>query len=378
MSFALYGQHEQITPRTNLLIIEDDLALQRVLRQMLELDHTLLFAQNPAEAQTVLQRQAVDLVLVDVTASQFDAAELLIELRSERSSAELPIILISPLDDSEAAVRGLQLGANDYITKPLDAEIVRARITTQIALRNAVSEPKRIITQLKFTQEMQENFSRIISHDLKGPLSNIRMAQFMLRDILRENNEASSILDNMDLTLNGMVEMIRTFLDAMESQQLDPYFEAINAHDLLVQTIEQYRLSAERKGITLRLCEPSSYMLTADQRLLRQVIGNLVSNAIKFSPPGTETCLWASRSENNIRINVQDGGPGISPDERGKLFIMFSKLSTRPTGGEASTGLGLWIVKELTRLQGGSAGVDHPAEGGALFWVELPAAPAGS
>ena len=73
-----------------------------------------------------------------------------------------------------------------------------------------------------------------------------------------------------------------------------------------------------------------------------------------------------------VRICVADGGPGIPPEERRKLFKMFSKLSTRPTGGETSTGLGLWIVKELTQLQGGRVGVDQRGGGGSLFWVELP------
>ncbi|MEP7290138.1 MAG: ATP-binding protein, partial [Chloroflexota bacterium] len=116
------------------------------------------------------------------------------------------------------------------------------------------------------------------------------------------------------------------------------------------------------------------YQVMADQRLLRQVVGNLVSNAIKFSPPGTQTCLWADVVNDRVRIYVADGGPGIPPEERGKLFTMFSKLSTRPTGGETSTGLGLWIVKELIQLQGGRVGIDQPADGGSAFWVELPAA----
>lgn len=368
------GQHQASTATTCLLIVEAAPNTRPFIQQTFEGDHRLIFAQSADEALTALRQQTVDLVLVDMTGAQSSFAALLPMLRAERSSTELPVILISAQGDSKAAARGLQLGANDYVTPPLDGDTLRARVGTQITLRDTLNEPKQIITQLKFTQEMQENFSRIISHDLKGPLTNIRMAQFMLRDILRENREASTILDNMDLTLNGMVDMIRMFIDAMDSQQLEPHLQTLDSHDLLVETADQYSLSAERKNIRLTLYEDSSHMLVADQRMLRQVVGNLVSNAIKFSPRGTETRLKAEQRGDHVRISVADDGPGIPVDERGKLFTMFSKLSTRPTAGEASTGLGLWIVKELTRLQGGRAGVDHPAEGGSVFWVELPAA----
>jgi len=368
------GQHQTGAATTCLLIVEAEPNIRQIIQQTFAGDYTLIFTENGDEALAALRRYTVDLVLLDMTGKASDLDDLLPMLRSERSSTELPVILISTLGDSKAAARGLQLGANDYITTPLDGETMRARVGTQITLRDTLSEPKHIITQLKFTQEMQENFSRIISHDLKGPLTNIRMAQFMLRDILRENREASSILDNMDLTLNGMVDMIRMFIDAMDSQQLEPHIQRLDSHDLLVETADQYSLSAERKNIKLTLIEDSSHMLLADQRMLRQVVGNLVSNAVKFSPRGTETQLNAERRGDQVRISVADHGPGIPVDERGRLFTMFSKLSTRPTAGEASTGLGLWIVKELTRLQGGRAGVDHPTEGGSVFWVELPAA----
>jgi signal transduction histidine kinase len=288
-----------------------------------------------------------------------------------------PVILISHPEDDNGVVQGLQLGANDFITKPLDASVVRGRVRAQIALKRAnqpaAPVPDPTISQLRFTQDMQEKFTRVVSHDLKGPLTNIRMAQFMLRDILRDNQEAKPILDNMDLTLNAMVEMIRVFIDAMDSQGIQATLQPLDIQLLAMQTVEQYRLAAERKGITLALHDCAA-MVMADDRLLRQVLSNLVSNAVKFSPKGTTTNIWTERHGDKTRICVADGGPGIPADERDKLFGMFSKLSIRPTGGETSTGLGLWIVKELTELQNGTVGVDHPADGGALFWIELPSA----
>ncbi len=199
------------------------------------------------------------------------------------------------------------------------------------------------------------------------------MAQFMLRDILRDNPEAHSILDNMDTTLNSMIEMLRMFLDAMDSQQLEPTLAPLAVHDLVVQIIEQYGLAADHKRIKLVMHDCDLHVV-ADERLLRQVLTNLISNAVKFSPANTQTTVWAEVKDAMVRICVADQGPGVRPEERDLLFNMFSKLSARPTGGEASTGLGLWIVKELTRMQNGRVGFDQGEDGGSVFWVELPIA----
>ena len=371
MLIAPYQREARLTNTQNLLIVSYDPNIRLLFQQFFQPEYTLVFVQTGIEALAVLRQQPVDLILLDVTMP--DGFDALREIRGDENGAAPRVIMISALEDSESVVQGLQLGASDYLTKPLDGAVARARINTQMALKRAEAERQQTLSHLKFTQEMQENFTRIVSHDLKGPITNIRMAQFMLRDILRDNDEARNILDSMDATLNGMVEMIRVFLDAMDSQQLEPKLEALEIHDLIVETIEQYRLTAERKQIQLSMrdCEQKVF---GDQRLLRQALNNLVSNAVKFSPAHTLTSVWTELKQGIVRICVADGGPGIPEDERAKLFSMFSKLSPRPTGEETSTGLGLWIVKELTELQKGRVGLDQPAAGGSIFWIELPAA----
>jgi two-component system sensor histidine kinase/response regulator len=381
------GQPERNVSTPSLLVVGDNAAVRRLIRQLFQQDYRLNFVKTKADALAAMRAGRFDLVLLDI--GSYDAAaqgelgfDVLRALHGQSDCVTPPIIVISNPDDDAGVVQGLQLGAKDFITTPLDANVVRGRVRAQIALKRAESQtpstkpagtPEPTLSQLRFTQDMQEKFTRVVSHDLKGPLTNIRMAQFMLRDILRDNHEARPILDTMDLTLNSMVEMIRVFIDAMDSQQLEASLKPVDVHTLAAQTVEQYRLSAERKEIhiTVRDCQAQ---VLADERLLRQVLSNLVSNAIKFSPKGTTTAIWTEQHDDKIHICVADGGPGIPVDERDKLFNMFSKLSIRPTGGENSTGLGLWIVKELTQLQNGRVGVDHPADGGALFWIELPSA----
>jgi signal transduction histidine kinase len=118
-------------------------------------------------------------------------------------------------------------------------------------------------------------------------------------------------------------------------------------------------------------------VICADRQRTTQVLNNLLSNAIKYSPRGSTVTIWAENSEQSVHILVADQGPGIPAEERSRLFTQFGKLTTRPTEGENSTGLGLWIVKHLVTLQNGQVGVECPPEGGSIFWIELPAATSG-
>lgn len=360
-----------------ILVAETDPDARSQLQDHLHEEHRLIFAQHGTTILARLKEHLVDLVLLDVSLPGNKTLDLLRQIRGVSASVNVPVILIAGRGDRRTVLQGLRLGAKDYITKPFDAEVLCARVDTQIALRRAEVERRRTLEQLKLTQEMQENFTRIVSHDLKGPLTNIRMAQYVLRDILRDNTPARSILDNMDMTLKSMSDMIHVFLDAMDSQQLEPKLKPLHSHDLIVEVIDEYRLAADSKAIQLEMRDSGAQVL-ADPDLLRQVIGNLVSNALKFSPPDRQVCIWTEARKNRVRIYVADQGPGILPEERGRLFAMFGKLSARPTGGESSTGLGLWIVRQLTELQGGRVGVDQPEAGGSAFWIELPSAKLGA
>ena len=113
-------------------------------------------------------------------------------------------------------------------------------------------------------------------------------------------------------------------------------------------------------------------VVRCDKERLYQVLENLVSNALKFSPPETRVVVRQRVGTDSVRIEVQDAGPGVDPTERSRLFQEFTRLSNRPTGTESSTGLGLYIARRLIEAQHGRLGAEFPPEGGSIFWLELP------
>jgi two-component system sensor histidine kinase/response regulator len=364
--------------KARILIIEDDPETSNLLSRFFEMHYSVVRARTGEEALTLLARDEFDLVLLDIGLPGIDGFEVLRQVRSRFTSSDLPVILLSALNDTETVLTGLTLGANDYIAKPPEFAILQARMQTLLDLKRIHDQHKQVIRELTQAQQTQEKFFSIVSHDLRNPLNNIRTALFLLRDMHKEDPQSRQILDQADTTLNDMLGMIKTFLDVARLQssasgRLDINITVVNVSDVIRNLAGQNRLIAGEKGITL-IHDRIAGLVMGDVRFVSQAVGNLIDNAIKFSPRGSTVFIEVTSVEPGWkRITVTDSGPGVPEDERALLFEMFSKLTPRPTGSETSTGLGLWIVKQLTLLQGGRVGADFPADGGSMFWIDLPA-----
>lgn len=359
--------------QSHLLLVRQDAASVSALKALLADRYRLTVAENVAQALQMLAAEAIDLVLAEVAAPHTGDYPLVKAIRQQEQHAHLPVILVYDAAASGDIAQGLEAGANDYITTPLDRQAVQARVEIHIQHKRLVDEHRRAIEELQSVQVMRNRFFNVASHDLKNPINNIRMAQFLLHNMVDNDATAQLLLENIDIAVTTMEEIVSEFLDsaALQGQPLDFNYACVDVEELLWNVMMQYNFAAHKKNIALRLGDADG-KVRADSRRLLQVLSNLVSNAIKYSPLNKPVWMSATVQENYVRISVRDYGPGIPADERDKLFSEFGKLSTRPTGGENSTGLGLWIVKQLVTMQSGRVGVEFPAEGGSHFWVEMP------
>ena len=367
------AQETETQRRPHLLLIEDDPVNRELMRRLFEHDYEITSAANGYAGLDAIARGGIDVVLLDVMMPGMNGFAVLEHIRHDPTYFDLPVILVSGLTDNDHVVQGLQLGANDYLTKPINIHVARARPRTQVELKRLLDDHKRAIDQLEQLSQLREHFFRIASHDLKNPLSNLRLAVHELNLYLPETDDTISIQNAVDTTLEQMQTLIEDFLDVatLENAALELTSSIIDINDCLQQVVNQYARAAGRKQITLKVGDVSG-IVVADRNRLMQVIGNLVSNAIKFSPSNTTVRLWTQASDERLRIFVQDEGPGIPPEEQERLFAEFAKGSSRPTGGESSTGLGLWIVNKLVSLLNGQVGIESAPGHGAIFWVELP------
>ncbi|MEM6298947.1 MAG: HAMP domain-containing sensor histidine kinase, partial [Bacteroidota bacterium] len=182
-------------------------------------------------------------------------------------------------------------------------------------------------------------------------------------------------LDHIQSALERMNTMLTRILDvrAIEDQHLQLYPEKLELAELLEEVIADFRERAQKKGIQLSGHLKRELFASLDRAYTLQVFENLISNAIKFSPPDTEVRLHLEESDGKVRAKVCDQGPGIAPEEQPKLFAKYQKLSARPTDGETSTGLGLSIVKKYVEAMEGAVWCESELGNGAHFIVEFKA-----
>ena len=357
-----------------MLIVDDEPSNRMLLTRLFQRDFQVTSVDNGQDALDVLAQAPFDLVLLDVMMPKMNGIEVLQRLRQKPATAEVPVILVTALTETRYIVQGLQMGANDYVTKPLETDVLRARVQTQLTLKRLMDERKEHILELEAAQSFKDRCFQMASHDLKGPLGNLRIANNLLRRYVDDDPGAQELMEMSEATINNMHSVIEEFLDltTLQNGRLDIQLGAVSVDEIVHDLVVQQRPKALEKDIVLDVL-PSDAIICADPARFAQSLSNLISNALKYSPFGSTVTIWAEQAyDSRTRICVADQGPGIPENERGRLFTQFGKLTPRPTNGESSTGLGLWIVKHMVELQNGSVGVECPPEGGSIFWIELP------
>ncbi len=359
----------------SVLIVDDEASNIAILDRLFRDTYRTVTVNNGQGALDLLANDSFDLVLLDIMMPLISGLDVVKSMRQDPRTAELPVILISARMDENDIVEGLTIGANDYITKPFRLAELRARVRTQLTLKRLQDERRETINELREAHDMKDRFLRIASHDLKGPISNLRLVHYLIRQQIDEESRLFDLVTTADSNLTTMQNVINEFLDlaALQSGKIDLRLENVTIESVVADLLQQYRLNALKKDITV--VSNVTGIVNADKARLTQALGNLLSNALKYSPHTSTITLSTETHDDHLRICVADEGPGIPEAERSRLFTQFGKLTARPTDGESSTGLGLWIAKHLTEIQGGAIGVNTPETGGSVFWIELVAAP---
>ncbi|UII25159.1 ATP-binding protein [Fulvivirga maritima] len=214
----------------------------------------------------------------------------------------------------------------------------------------------------------------IVAHDLKSPLSQIKGLVSVIKiHPERIDEETMKYLNTIEYSAGKLNDMITRILDveSMEANALNVEFSDINLTELLHEIIANYKLNAEEKSISLEYEINKPIIAEADEDLAHQILENLISNAIKFSPRRTTITINLTEDEDHALFEVKDQGPGLSEEDKNKLFRKYQKLSARPTGNEISTGLGLSIVKKYTDAINAEIWCESELKKGASFFVRF-------
>jgi signal transduction histidine kinase len=228
---------------------------------------------------------------------------------------------------------------------------------------------------IKANQEKNE-FLSIAAHDLKNPLAAIQgLAEMIERDF--DELPKPEILDlakMISISSQQMFELIKNLLDVnrLESGKLNLSLGVFDILPVVEWVVNDYKDRAKAKNITLHFdLTQSEYLAFGDEKTIRQVFDNLISNAVKYSPHGKNIYVRMIPTKRHLRCQIQDEGPGLSLEDKQKLFGKFTRLTPQPTGDENSTGLGLFIVRKLVEAMQGKVWCESELERGSTFTVEL-------
>ncbi len=251
-------------------------------------------------------------------------------------------------------------------------ETGRARAFSK--MQEALADLAALNERLVRLNDEKNVFLGIAAHDLKNPLTAILGNADLPKLVKHEPSEVARFADAIVSASTRMRDLINDLLDAnaIEEGRFTSDLQSCDVSAMVERAAGRFRSAAAQKGIEIHVCDSPGLRAKADPKAMMQVLDNLVSNAVKYTPPKTTVSIRTFPEPDHVLIAVKDEGPGISESDQKKLFGKFVRLSAQPTGGESSTGLGLSIVKHLVESMSGTIHCQAELGSGATFTLKLP------
>ncbi len=322
------------------------------------------------------KKEKPDLILLDVMMPDINGFDTAVILKKDPETQDIPIIFLTALNNPSDLVHGFQVGANDFLTKPFNKEELVMRVMHQIQLVAA----KRIIVrqneELRRTISNRDKMYSVIAHDLRSPMASIRMVLNLAVNVVSPETvgeEIFGLLDKANRESEETHDLLDNLLKWTKSQtgRLNVVYQDIDLDDVVPGVVDIFKMIAEMKKIDLKYI-PADEKLTVhgDNDMIKTVIRNFLSNAIKFTPEGKGIEVFYKREGDFARISVRDHGVGIAADRVESIF--HKGETTYGTGGEEGSGLGLQLCQDFARKNGGDAYVESVEGEGSTFSFTIP------
>lgn len=340
-------------------------------------DFDVMVAPSGKVALKLLERRKPDLILLDIMMPEMDGYTVAGIIQRRQEWQDIPIIFLSALADVDAKVKGFEVGGVDYITKPFMEKEVVARINTHLELSWLRKSLEHTINQLREANQAKDEFLRVISHDLRSPLSSLaNLGDLLQRDDIASDPESVKEFGKvLSEVAQQLLAMVNDLLDVakIESGKFTLNLSEVNVIDIAQRSAELLQMNASAKKVHLGTDFSNSYVpAVIDAAKIAQVINNLLSNAIKFTHPGGTVTLRIKDCGDTVQLQVSDTGIGIPEEMLPHLFEKFGPHQRPGTEGEKGTGLGMPIIKGFVELHGGTIDVQSTEGEGTTFTITLP------
>ena len=316
-----------------------------------------------------------DLILLDVMMPDISGFDTAVILKKDPELKDIPIIFLTALNSPADLVKGFQVGASDFLSKPFNKEELLVRVMHQIALVDAKRTIQRQNRELLATITNRDKMYSVIAHDLRSPMASIRM---VLNLVVASTSpelvgpELFELLDKANKESEEVHDLLDNLLKWTKSQtgRLSVVMQDLDLNDIIPGVVDIFEMIAATKKIHLSY-SGSSVVVRADNDMLKTIVRNFMSNAVKFSPEESTIEISVTTADADFaKISVSDHGVGIAADRIGSIF--HKGETTYGTGGEEGSGLGLQLCQDVARKIGGDVMVESAEGQGSTFSVLVP------
>jgi signal transduction histidine kinase len=326
-----------------------------------------------------------DLILLDITMPEMDGYETCRQFKAIPALQQIPIIFISALNEALDKVNAFGCGGVDYVTKPFQLDEVHARIETHLKIRQLQKALEIQNQQLRENYDrlhaleiLRDNLTHMIIHDMRSPLMAISGNLELLSEEIGALPENSQLcLEDASTATHKLTEMVSSLLDVsrLESGQMPIQRTSCDLQQVVQKVIATLSSLLKNNPVVVE-AQSADPTIECDPTLLHRVIGNLLSNAAKFSPRTEPVTISFHNIPGFLKVTVRDQGRGIPPEYHARIFEKFGQVSSENNSKRYSTGLGLTFCKLAIEAHGGQIGIESSQGKGSTFWLTLPRRPA--
>lgn len=361
--------------RNRILLVDDSPENIRVLLEVLKDEYQVVAAKDGRKAlEIAAQSPRPHLILLDVLMPQMDGYEVCRQLKQNPHTRDIPVIFVSALTEDVSEEKGFEVGAVDYITKPISPSIVRARVRTHLSLKQAQHQLEKQNKSLIEAAQLREDVERIMQHDLKGPLTTIIGMPSLLmnkENITAQQKETLKLIKDAGYL---MLEMVNTSLNLykMETGSYDYKPQRVDLLQVLQKVFTECQNLCRAHEITLQLLvdgappvEGAEFPILAEELLSHTMLSNLIKNAVEASPAGETVEVMLSQQDGRPAIEIRNSG--VVPESIRSRF--FEKYVS--SGKEGGTGLGTYSAHMAAHTQHGRITLDTSTPGYTSITVQM-------